>query len=439
MEIEETKDKTIVYKDRIYGMIRWPPFLKKFIDRPEFQRLRDIKQCGTVSFVFPGGNHSRFEHCIGVAYLALRMISIIDDTYPELNVTQKEIEAVTIGGLLHDIGHGPFSHLFEEIVEDVFGIKNYSHEERGCEIIRKKMRDLFETEEDMELVINIIKGEIPKEYSNRKFLFQIVCNQTNGIDVDKMDYFKRDSHCCNVQLSCDIDILSKHFDIFEGEIAYREKYYSQVYEFLHTRSVLHSTVYNRKAVWEINFMIKYIFVELTNSGDLTKEDVMNIDKFLDLDDSLYKKKKDSIFYKRLFNRDLIKTIFQTSFDYFQHPIEFSENVRNTLVDLFKMGDDYKKQKIEFNNTNILNLEYPRFIIAIKKIGKTSKDYGMEKVKFIKFCPFTKKDVLCKRYSVMVPSDLHVYVLRVLLIDKKDYETFGNDIMRLLNLDSSIIY
>jgi hypothetical protein len=114
--------------DPIHGVMKIPLYCYEFIDTPQFQRLRYLKQLGTTSFVFQvaplcwwlsvlkgfqGATHTRYEHSLGVAYLANMVISMIQKEQPELNITDREVRLVTVAGLCHDLGHGPFSHAFE--------------------------------------------------------------------------------------------------------------------------------------------------------------------------------------------------------------------------------------------------------------------------------------------------------------------------------------
>uniref|UniRef100_A0A9J8ANF4 HD domain-containing protein n=1 Tax=Cyprinus carpio carpio TaxID=630221 RepID=A0A9J8ANF4_CYPCA len=102
-----------IFNDPIHGQMELHPLLVKIIDTPQFQRLRHIKQLGTKYLVYPGATHTRFEHSLGVAYLARCLLKTLRENQPELNITKQDFLCVQIAALCHDMGHGPFSHLFD--------------------------------------------------------------------------------------------------------------------------------------------------------------------------------------------------------------------------------------------------------------------------------------------------------------------------------------
>ena len=103
----------------MHGQIEVHPLLIKIIDTTQFQRLRYLKQLGTLYFVYPSATHSRFEHSIGTSYLAGLLIKHLKENQPSLRITSADDLCVRIAGLCHDLGHGPFSHMFEEVVENL--------------------------------------------------------------------------------------------------------------------------------------------------------------------------------------------------------------------------------------------------------------------------------------------------------------------------------
>lgn len=125
------------------SQITLAPLLLRLLDTPEFQRLRDLKQLGCAYLVFPGASHNRFEHSMGVAHLAECMLTHLRDTQPELGITPRDIELVKVAGLSHDLGHGPFSHCFEEFMHMARPNSEYRHERMSLqmlEVIIKKVR-----------------------------------------------------------------------------------------------------------------------------------------------------------------------------------------------------------------------------------------------------------------------------------------------------------
>ncbi len=187
-----------VFRDPIHDLIRLEDqFILDLIDTKEFQRLRRIKQLGLSHFVYPGAQHTRFEHSLGVYNFACRMLDKLrqrylsdEDVRDELKVNSREIKTAA---LLHDLGHGPFSHVFERVHEDA-GVGD--HEQWTCKIIQDKSTDVFsvlcDSEIDVDYVLSLICDDPPGVMTPSKapYLRDIVHGQ---LDADRMDYLLRDS------------------------------------------------------------------------------------------------------------------------------------------------------------------------------------------------------------------------------------------------------
>ncbi|MCH1611680.1 MAG: HD domain-containing protein [Flavobacteriales bacterium] len=172
----------------LYGFISITPRMRCIIDTPEFKRLHNLRQLGLTYLIYPSANHTRFEHSLGVSHLAKILTTSLQKNQPELGITDNEIELIQIAGLIHDIGHGPFSHLY-----DYEFSPGCHHEKRGqilfCEMVSKY--NLSFTQNEINFIIDCI--DPPKELE-RNFKYQIVSNKICSIDVDKIDYIQRDNY-----------------------------------------------------------------------------------------------------------------------------------------------------------------------------------------------------------------------------------------------------
>ncbi|XP_037508867.1 deoxynucleoside triphosphate triphosphohydrolase SAMHD1 [Rhipicephalus sanguineus] len=259
-----------LFWDPVHGEISLHPVSVAILDTPEFQRLRHISQLGTANYVYPGASHTRFEHSLGTAHLARLLGSRIRERQPELNITDKELLCLELAGLCHDLGHGPFSHVWESFYRSGATSRGlaplWSHETMSCKLLRHLLRvhglqEIFDaweqhfgqgfTSEDLKLVQDLILGNVDQTSPSRRFLFQIVCNPDSGLDVDKWDYYLRDSHAVGVTCGFQYErLVSSARVVFtedgEAHIAFRDKELENVYEMFRTRSRLHKTVYRHR-------------------------------------------------------------------------------------------------------------------------------------------------------------------------------------------------
>jgi len=226
----------------LHGFIGLTPLMCQIVDTPEFKRLHNLRQLGVTYAVYPSANHTRFEHSIGVSHLAKLLLKSLQFHQPELNISDRDVEIVQIAGLVHDIGHGPFSHLYD----DLFVKENDAkHEERGIRIFKNmvtKYNIPLSTDEVL-MITNMIDPCSDLRYN---FMYQIVANKICSIDVDKIDYIQRDSYHIGFGLSEKYErILSMCRVVdFRGNktLAWPEKLQDEILSLFQTRYRLHRKV-----------------------------------------------------------------------------------------------------------------------------------------------------------------------------------------------------
>ncbi len=245
----------------LYGFIDITPRMGFIIDTPEFKRLHNLRQLGATYLVYPSANHTRFEHSLGVSHLAKKLLLSLKEKNPDKNITDDLIELVQIAGLIHDIGHGPFSHLYDDYI---IGENDMEHEERGMEIFKKMVKEntMPFTEHEVNFITSLIN---PDENAKNYWLYQIVANKYCSIDVDKIDYIQRDSYHLGFGLSEKYQRLITMCDIkeFEGNtvLAWPNKLQDEIISLFETRYRLHKKVYCHHTVKSC----EYIITDLLNN------------------------------------------------------------------------------------------------------------------------------------------------------------------------------
>ena len=223
-------NKLKIFNDPIYGFITIPnPLIYDLIQHSYFQRLRRISQMGLSYLVYPGANHTRFHHALGCLHIMQKAVGVL--RFKNVQISEEEENALYIAILLHDIGHGPFSHAMEHsIVEDV-------HHEEISLLFMKKLNEEFEGK--LSLAIQIFKGEY-----HRKFMLQLVSSQ---LDMDRMDYLKRDSFYSGVEEGkINSDRLIQMMNVVDDVLVIEEKGIYSVEKFLMARRLMYVQVYLHK-------------------------------------------------------------------------------------------------------------------------------------------------------------------------------------------------
>jgi uncharacterized protein len=231
-------NKKKIINDPVFGFISLQSeLIFDLIEHPFVQRLRRIKQLGLSSLVFPGANHTRFEHALGATYLMRQAIFSLQNK--GVLITDDEAEAVTIAILLHDIGHGPFSHVLEKTLVDI------SHEEVSL-LFMEELNRQFDGK--ISLAMRIFKNEYPK-----KFLCHLVASQ---LDVDRLDYLGRDSFFSGVtEGQVSVDRIIKMLNVWNDNLVVDIKGIYSIENFLIARRLMYWQVYLHKTVVSAEFLL----------------------------------------------------------------------------------------------------------------------------------------------------------------------------------------
>ena len=315
--------------DKIYGYIIIDDIAKSIINTPIFQRLRNIHQTGILYLVFPSSNHSRFEHSIGTYHLALKMMNNLIKNSPDINISSEIIFLVSIAGLCHDLGHMIYSHLFDDIF--IKNLPNYEILKNSTSNINHENRSIFllnyivkKYNIDINInQLNVINDLIHPQISNYdnwdekykigKWIFQIISNPINCIDVDKFDYLVRDTITLGLKFNFDPSRIINDIKIIDNNICYSIQSSEDIYQMFFIRYRLHRQIYNHKVVKAIEILILQILLELEKTMKIS-EYILDVDKILLLDDSfIWHQQHNSVIEKIINNiheRKFPKMVYQ---------------------------------------------------------------------------------------------------------------------------------
>lgn len=266
---------TTLIKDVIHRFSRVPNLCKIFMDTPEFNRLRRIKQLGLAHYVYPSATHTRFEHCVGVMCIAGK---VIDNLNQDILITQREKELVQLAGLLHDVGHVAFSHLMDYILEEQKVDKWYVHHEaRSCFILKQinsRVKVLTEIEENM--VCKMILGDISGE--EKPFLFEIVNNKAFGLDVDRLDYLQRDMY--HTGMPCfQADYILECLRVKNNRLAVLRKAKPEIEMLYEARKRLLTLICRHRTVMKAEKMMRNAIKKLEITGEWFSNNWLKLDDY----------------------------------------------------------------------------------------------------------------------------------------------------------------
>ena len=335
--------------DPIHGFIPVKPHLLSIIDTQEFQRLRDLKQLGATHYVFPSATHTRFEHSIGVSFLARKLMESLQKNQPSLNITERQIQLVEIAGLIHDLGHGPFSHLWDNYV--IFNNEE-EHEVRSCNIFSQMISyyNLNITEKECDTICELIN---PSEKHTRDWMFQIVANKRCQLDVDKIDYIQRDSlYLGNVGMKGEFDRLITEARVVKTEdgiyeLGWFHRLNYEIFSLFTNRYRLHKLVYNHHTVKSYEYLILQILRSFHER--IHQEKAEGRVNFIELTDAVVNCQLHSSHFKhiqhRLYRRQIPKMIDEHIISRHRNPEiykkinneTYPKRILNMLIDKIEIG------------------------------------------------------------------------------------------------------
>ena len=384
----------------LYGFISITPRMGYIMDTPEFKRLHNLRQLGATYLVYPSANHTRFEHSLGVSHLAKKLLLSLKEKNPFLDVIDDNlIELVQIAGLIHDIGHGPFSHLYDDYI---IGENDMEHEERGIEIFKKMVENntMPFIKEEINFIIELIN---PSENSKNNWLYQIVANKYCSIDVDKIDYIQRDSYHLGFGLSEKYERLITMCDIkeFNGHtvLAWPDKLQDEIISLFETRYRLHKKVYCHHTVKSSEFIITDLLNNIISSHNI---------EFKNLYDSII---------SFPFNETIIN--LKNKLDNREIPKMIGEKI---ITVCNNEDSDAKKLEIKLNEIiNILMVDGIKNRGIMKcKIGFISGNGENPLKNVVYFNKYKKQAFKLESYSsFMAPKNCQEYIYRIYVDDEDD--------------------
>ncbi len=341
-------------RDSVYGDINLNDFEVRIMDMPQFQRLRRIKQLGLISLIYPGATHTRFEHSIGTMNLGSKLAH-------ELNLNEDEVELIRASALVHDIGHGPFSHVSE-------GVLSVPHEELTKFVVTKtSMKDLLEEKFDVNEIIDIVNG--------KGHLGPIVSGE---LDVDRMDYLLRDSHNTGVAYGIiDYERIISNLKLDDGLIL-DIKGVQAAEGALVSRYFMYPSVYQHHTTRIVNSMFRRALKKVIDEGIIDENNIYKYDDaeligtFRHCDNEFA---NDIMF--RLDERRIMKRVKSIRLDNFKHPEKMYKINQETLRKAEEeIAEDYDLDK-DYVFINIA--EYPRFDEMKTQVSVEDKLYPLTEI------------------------------------------------------------
>lgn len=410
LNFNDNKKHDVKLYDPLYGIVKLGRYSGLIIDSYVFSRLKGIKQLGTLPFVHIHANHTRYEHSIGVAYLSRLTGESLQKYHPD--ITQRDIECLELAGLCHDLGHGPYSHSFDNLLSNTKNITK--HHEVRSQILFRYVVDIINKDIDIgsrlsDSDIRLVQYFIdPKMYLKHmgdtidKFGYpklvgeffhgfeQIVNNNVCNLDVDKMDYLNRDGIMLRLDQNMGkIDIISilERSKIIDGNWVFSISDQPLICDLVCRRYLYYNNIYLHPDINIIDYMFTEAFRILDKFDNFTNSSTLDskshIEKFIGLtDEKLLHRIINSTEIELKVARDLINCIiyknplykhigdfeinceFLGISDYLELPLKTVADKSSPMNLLPKVK--YHQNGIIINNKSVKSAKYVRRILADNK-------------------------------------------------------------------------
>jgi len=287
-------NKLKIINDPVHGFIKIPyEIIFDIMEHRCFQRLRRISQTGLLSLIFPGATHTRFHHAIGAMHLMFNALEILKQK--GVKISTEEEKGAMLAVLLHDVGHGPFSHALENILMD-----NWHHEKLSL-LLMEQLNEEFSGE--LTIAIQMFQGKY-----HRKFFNQLISSQ---LDVDRLDYLKRDSFYTGVsEGNINTQRILSTLNVLDDELVLDEKGIYSIEHYLVARMFMYWQVYYHKAaVLAENLLIKIMNrAKILVSQNVKVEASENLKYFLYRESSIEATEEDIARFMELDDTDVLQAI-----------------------------------------------------------------------------------------------------------------------------------
>ncbi|MEZ4854736.1 HD domain-containing protein [Flavobacterium sp.] len=377
-------NKLKIFNDPIYGFITIPnSLIYDLIQHPYFQRLRRISQMGMSYLVYPGAHHTRFHHALGSMHLMQSAVKTLQ--FKGVSISKDEENALYIAILLHDIGHGPFSHAMEHSI-----VENIHHEELSL-LFMQKLNNEFNGK--LSLAIKIFKGEY-----HRKFMLQLISSQ---LDMDRLDYLKRDSFYSGVaEGNINSERLIQMMNVVDDILVIEEKGVYSVEKFLVARRLMYWQTYLHKTSVVAELILtkilqrakelaqngieivaskplQYFIQNKISNNQFTDNDLLTFSYLDDFDVmsaikqwQFHTDKTLATLCKMIINRDLLKIKIlnekpnSNAIKEIKQKLILSENISNKEADYFVLTGKLKNQAYSKKAAPIMILKKNKYLVDV---------------------------------------------------------------------------